>query len=270
MRLIIGLVAPLALAIASAQPAAAEDKPVISTKTKAIEATVTIDSALKAHPGLYQNLLAEARRQVARWRVNADKEMRESPEFFKQGRKWSNERSYAERSVVGRYVSITRDDGSYAGGAHPNSVTDTILWDRDAKKRISIRRFFDDTADNGPTMTALAKLARVAVATLKIERNDNYGEKDKMDPKKFAVENFDLQSGIEPKLLKLGPVTLAPSTIPGKSSGLTLHYSRYAVGAYAEGEYTAFLPWQDFKQFLSPEGEALFGGERPKQDAEKY
>src|SRR5262245_21101736 len=85
MRLIIGLVAPLALAIASAQPAAAEDKPVISTKTKAIEATVTIDSALKAHPGLYQNLLAEARRQVARWRVNADKEMRESPEFFKQG-----------------------------------------------------------------------------------------------------------------------------------------------------------------------------------------
>src|SRR5262249_60692646 len=116
----------------------------------------------------------------------------------------------------------------------------------DARKRVSIRRFFKETVDNGPTMTALAKLARVAVAVQKIERGDDDGEKRKISPEKFAAENQDLQTGIEPKLLKLGPVTLAPSTVAGKSSGLTFHYSPYAVGAYAEGEYVAFVPWHDF------------------------
>jgi hypothetical protein len=37
-------------------------------------------------------------------------------------------------------------------------------------------------------------------------------------------------------LLKIGAVTLAPSTASGKSSGLTFHYPPYAVGAYALGD----------------------------------
>jgi len=269
MRLRTRLIA-LLLAIAPVQLAAAEDKPVIAINTKAIEASVTIDAALKAYPGLHEDLLAEGQKQVAKWRAEADKELRESPDLFKGGRKWSYERAYSQRSAVGRYVSILRDDGSFEGGAHPNSHTDTILWDSDARKRISIRPFFRETVDNGPTMTALAKLARVAVAVQKIERSDNDGEKRKISPEKFAAENHDLQTGIEPKLLKLGPVTLAPSTVAGKSSGLTFHYSPYAVGAYAEGEYVAFVPWHDFKAFLSPDGEAIFGGTRPALDAEKY
>jgi hypothetical protein len=264
MRLSIQLIASL-LVIAPAQFAAAEEQPVIAIKTRAIDASVAIDAALKAYPGLYEDLLAEGQKHVAKWRADSDKELRESPDLFKGGRKWSNERAYSQRSVVGRYVSILRDDGTFEGGAHPNSYTDTILWDRDAKKRISIRPFFKETADNGPTMIALAKLARIAVAVQKIERND-----EKIDPAKFAEENQDLQTGIQPKLLKLGPVTLAPSTVAGKSSGLTFHYSPYAVGAYAEGPYTAFVPWTAFKQFLTPEGETIFGGTRPVQDAEKY
>ena len=59
---------------------------------------------------------------------------------------------------------------------------------------------------------------------------------------------------IEPKLLKVGPVSLAPSTEEGKSSGLTFHYSPYAVGSYAEGEYIAFVPWETLKPHLTPEG----------------
>ena len=49
------------------------------------------------------------------------------------------------------------DDGTYTGGAHPNTRIDTILWDRDARKRISIRPFFIETADNGPTMNAMRR-----------------------------------------------------------------------------------------------------------------
>ena len=65
-----------------------------------------------------------------------------------------------------------------------------------------------------------------------------------------------------------GAVTLAPSTITGKSSGLTFHYPPYAVGPYAEGDYTAFVPWDKLKPYLSAEGLAIFGGARPRGDDE--
>jgi hypothetical protein len=61
-------------------------------------------------------------------------------------------------------------------------------------------------------------------------------------------------------------LTLAPSTEPGKSSGLTFHYSPYAVGAYAEGPYTAFVPWTAFRSYLSQQGTVVFGGTRPESD----
>jgi hypothetical protein len=68
--------------------------------------------------------------------------------------------------------------------------------------------------------------------------------------------------------LKIGAVTLAPSTEAGKSSGLTFHYPPYAVGPYAEGQYVAFVPWETLKPFLTLEGRRIFGGARPKGDAE--
>ena len=56
------------------------------------------------------------------------------------------------------------------------------------------------------------------------------------EKKKRGVEGTDASAieAIEPKLLKIGPVSLAPSTEEGKSSGLTFHYSPYAVGSYAD------------------------------------
>ena len=64
----------------------------------------------------------------------------------------------------------------------------------------------------------------------------------------------------------IGAVTLAPSTEPGKSSGLTFHYPPYAVGPYVEGQYVAFVPWETLKPYLSPDGAAIFGGARPQGD----
>ena len=61
-------------------------------------------------------------------------------------------------------------------------------------------------------------------------------------------------------------MTLAPSTEPGKSSGLTFHYPPYAVGPYAEGEYVAFVPWEILKPYLSAEGASIFAGARPTGD----
>ncbi len=89
-------------------------------------------------------------------------------------------------------------------------------------------------------------------------------EKKKRDSSATATAEW--YKGLEPKLLKIGAVTLAPSTDAGKSSGLTFHYAPYAVGPYSEGQYVAFVPWEALKPYLIPEGITIFGGARPKDD----
>jgi hypothetical protein len=244
-----------AIACAATLALAADPTPDFSIKTKWVEASVILDAQIKADPALVANCLAEGKKWAEKNRADADKERKQEPDLFRNP--WSFERKYETRSVIdGRYVSIVRADYEYTGGAHPNSSSDTILWDKSAGKRISIRPFFTETADNGPMMKAMRQ---AVIASLEAEK------------KKRGAEGTDQSAieAIEPKLLKIGPVSLAPSTEPGKSSGLTFHYSPYAVGSYAEGEYIAFVPWEKLKPYLTPEGARIFGGARPKEDEDR-
>jgi hypothetical protein len=233
---------------------AADPKPDAAIKNKNVEASVFLDDKIKADPALAADCLAEGKKWIDKNAAEAAASRKTDPQMFRNGA-WTTERKYETRSVVdGPYVSIVRSDYTDTGGAHPNTDVDTILWDTTAKKRISIRPFFAETADNGPTMKALVK---AVIASRNIE-------KKKRDATETATAEW--YKGLEPKLLKIGAVTLAPSTEPGKSSGLTFHYPPYAVGPYTEGEYVAFVPWETLKPYLTPEGAAIFAGARPKGD----
>jgi hypothetical protein len=251
--IIAGLAALGAIALLS--PTFADDpKPDATITNKSIEASVFLDDKIKADPALSADCLAEGRKWIDKNAAEAAVSYKRDPETFPHG-PWTTERKYETRSVVdGRYISIVRSDYTDTGGAHPNRDVDTILWDSTAKKRISIRPFFNETADNGPTMKALVK---AVIASLNVE-------KKKRDATESATAEW--YKGVEPKLIKIGPVTLAPSTISGKSSGLTFHYPPYAVGPYTEGEYVAFVPWETLKPYLTPEGATIFAGARPKGD----
>lgn len=229
-------------------------EPDATLKTKAIEANVFLDDRIKADPTLAADCLAEGKKWIDKEAAEAASLLKQDPQFFRDGG-WSFERKYSVRAVVGdRYVSIVRNDYMDTHGAHPNTDVNTILWDKSEKKPISIRPFFTETADNGPTMTALLK---AVIASLK-------AEKKKREAGDTATAEWF--KGLEPKLLKIGAVTLAPSTEVGKSSGLTFHYPPYAVGPYAEGQYVAFVPRETLKPYLTPEGAKLFGGARPKSN----
>ena len=229
---------------------AADPKPDFSLKTRALEASVFLDEKIKSDAALAANCLAEGKKWAEKNRDDAEKERKSDPSLFRNG-SWTMERKYLTRSIVDeRYISIVREDYEYTGGAHPNSSSDTILWDKSAGKRISIRSFFTETADNGPTMKAMRQ---GVIASLQAEKKKRGAE----DTDASAIE------AIEPKLLKIGPVSLTPSTEQGKSSGLTFHYSPYS---YAEGGYVAFVPWEKLKPYLTPEGARIFGGARPKDD----
>ena len=237
------------------QVIAADPKPDATRKTGTVEASVFLDAKIKADPALAADCLAEGKKWIGKNAREAASE--QDPELFRDG-PWRFERKYSIRSMVGdRYVSIVRADYMDTRGAHPNSDVDTILWDEQAKKRIGIRPFFTETADNGPTMNTMLK---AVIESLKIE-------KKKRDSSETATAEWF--KNLEPRLLKIGAVTLAPSVEAGKSSGLTFHYPPYAVGPYAEGEYIAFVPWETLKAYLTPEGLRIFGGVRPKGDEDE-
>jgi hypothetical protein len=232
----------------------ADPKPDASFKNKTVEAGVFLDDRIKADPALAADCLAEGKKWIAKNVAYAETSRQQDEVLFQDGG-WSFERNYNIRSVTaGRYVSVIRSDFIDTRGAHPNSDVDTILWDETQKKRISIRPFFAETADNGPTMTAMLK---GAIASLKIQKTKR-GTGDTATAESYKY--------LEPRLLKIGAVTLAPSTEAGKSSGLTFHYPPDAVGSHAEGEYVAFVPWQTLKPYLTPEGVAIFAGTRPNGD----
>jgi uncharacterized protein DUF3298 len=264
----------VALQLLASQSSFADTPPQISIEKKYIEISVVVDTALKPFAGLFANCFAEGKTWADKANADAAAEWHNNPKSFR-GLQWSYDRVYDLRSAVGRYVSVVRSDGTFEGGAHPNQEINTILWDAVAQKRISIRPFFTETADNGPTMSALARLAKLAVAIKKVANGINgYGGDEtpasKMSPEQELRQDNFINDGIKPALPEIGAVTLAPSTESGKSAGLTFHYSPYAVGPYVEGPYTAFVPWTDFRQYLSPEGASIFGGTRPKDDEDKW
>jgi hypothetical protein len=247
---LVGTVACFAVATSFA----AGPRPDASIKTKLVEASVFLDDKIKADPALTADCLSEGKKWIDKNATEAEAARKQDAVLFRNGR-WTFERKYTARSVVNaHYASIVRSDYMNTGGAHPNSDVDTILWDTNVRKRISIRPFFSETADSGPTMKAMLN---GVIASLNIEKKKR-GSDD--------TATAEWYKGLEPKLLKIGAVTLTPSTASGKSSGLTFHYPPYAVGPYAEGEYVAFVPWETLKSYLTPEGPRIFGGARPKRD----
>ncbi len=254
MRAPVALLALLVLA--GPAFAADEPKPLMSVDDKAIEASVVIDPALKAYPPLYERLLASGKREYDKARAEAAAEFKTTPDLFTDGRKFFYKRTDRLRSAVGSYISIVRSDDTYEGGAHPNHVIDTLLWDAKAGRFINIKPFFKDMADGGPTLTLLARLIRVALAAEKKARDIDVADPD----------TDQWLSGVKPKITDIGGIALAPSTEAGKSAGLIAYFSPYAVGPYVEGEYVMFVPYSAFAAMLSAQGVALFGGARPAGD----
>jgi hypothetical protein len=247
-------VAAVACLVLPAAALAADPTPDGTIKNGNVEASVFLDDKIKADAPLSADCLAEGKKWIEKNAAEAAASRKQDPQLFRDGG-WEFERKYDIRSIVGdRYVSIVRSDYMDTHGAHPNRDVDTILWDTAETKRISIRPFFTETVDDGPTMKAILK---TVIASLN-------AEKEKREATETATAEW--YKGLEAKLLKIGAVTLAPSTEADKSSGLTFHYPPYAVGPYVEGEYVAFVPWETLKPYLTPEGRRIFGGERAKAD----
>jgi hypothetical protein len=198
---------------------AAEPKPDLSFKSKLLEITVTLDPSIKQNRALAADSLKEGKAWITKQRADAKSTMKEVPAAVSTDHPWTYERTYQARSVVaGRYISVVRSDYMDTNAAHPNSDVDTILWDDMLKKRISIRPFFTETEDGGPTMRAILA---AAIEAAKVEK------------KARGVDDYsgvDWYKELKPQLTRIGAIALTPSTEAGKApaSPSTIHPMRSA------------------------------------------
>jgi hypothetical protein len=254
------LAALTAAPLVSPPPAFGKDvKPVVSIKTKVVEIEISIDPALRAYPRLYAALAAEGRKYAAARRKEAQEAWKTDRVLFR-GFAWTFNRSYRMRVAALPYVSVLIDNGMFTGGAHPNTVLNTMLWDTRANRDVDMETLFRETQKNGPTATALAKLVREAIIQEK-EKRDAYVEDDPATDQWLKPIQADFST--------LGAPSLALSTVPGRASGITFHFSPYGVGPYAEGSYAAFVPYPALEPYLTDEARQLFAGERLKPDEDE-
>jgi hypothetical protein len=235
-----------------------EEKPVLSVRTSYVEIEVSIAKELRPYPQLYAALLAEAKKYFEQNRKEAHAAWQADRPSFRD-HPWSFDRSYRLRTAASPYVSVLIDSSEYTGGAHPNSVSDTLLWDSESNRRTAMQKLFRETAKDGPTTTALAKLVREAIVAEKKKRDipvDDPATDTWLEP-------------IKPDFSTLGAPSLAPSTVAGRASGMTFHFSPYGVGPYVEGPYTAFLPFASLDPYLTDEAKKIFAGERPNSDEDE-
>lgn len=239
-----------ALPLATAR--ADDDTTLYAAKTQYVEVEVRIDNRLKAFRDLYAELAAEGKKFGAESKDETAAQWREDKSLFRNP--YSFSRVYRLRASAGEYVSVIIDGSEFTGGAHPNHGSTTLLWERGKKARVDFKTLFKNTADNSADMQTLSKLILDALAAEKKARD-------------VPVEMNDFWfAEWKPEFKNFGEPSLAPSTVAGKSSGVTFHFSPYAVGAYVEGDYVAFVPASALMPLLTPDAQKLFGGERPDSD----
>jgi hypothetical protein len=126
------------------------------------------------------------------------------------------------------------------GGAHPNHGASSLIWDSAANREIQPEALFRPNAD----MSALDRAICDAVARAKTHRPGATPLNDM-----FACPKWNQTV-----------LVLAPSTIPGRSGGLTVLIDPYVVGPYSEGDYEVVVPVAAFQDLLAPAHAAAFGG----------
>ncbi|MFN4221633.1 MULTISPECIES: DUF4163 domain-containing protein [Novosphingobium] len=124
------------------------------------------------------------------------------------------------------WLSLSALVSFYSGGAHPNYVFDTLLWDRAADKRRAPVDLF----------TSAAALSAAIRAPFCRELDRQRAKKRGGDQASSGISEFD--ACIDPA---------AQTVILGSSNGRTFDrigvlIAPYAAGPYAEGEYEVTLP----------------------------
>jgi hypothetical protein len=232
-------------------PAPAAAGPLTYEKsTPSAEISLKLPERVGQLPALYAQLFASGRNTLDGFAEGAVGEIEELRSAGLPAQPYGRSIEYAVAAETPRLISLTVTHYENTGGAHPNGSIDGLTWDKATGKVVPTAELFAPGAD----MTIADRALCVAVRAAKMERT---GQAE------FSGGEFN---GCPP--LRSAAATLAPSTVAGKAGGLTVLFSPYQIGPYAEGAYEITLPLAAIRSVLAPAYAAEFDGAPPPAPAQ--
>jgi Deacetylase PdaC len=217
----LGIVVLGALALTAAAPVPHK----VVRDTPALDFSYVWPAEAVAIPALDLRFYTEAKKALTEAQANA----REDQQLAKQQKRDFNQHDYSMQWTTAgqtpRLLSLQRELGTFEGGAHPNTVYGSLLWDRSLKREIKIDSLFLRPG-------AFAAVTRTRYcAALNAERNKRR-EGEKLDLAEFNAC---------PKYSELA-IALVDKNKNGHFDTIDFVASPYTAGPYVEGEYSITVP----------------------------
>lgn len=225
-------------------PADAAAPMAFESKTPWANVSLQLPQGLKTQPDLHARLYAEEVRKLRQFVEGAQGERTEAGNDADLP-PYENKVDLTVAGETAKLFSLKRVAFDFSGGAHPNTLTSGILWDKALKRQIGLT----DLLRRGADLTVLDQALCSAINAAKRGRAPdsatvNLGGKEWSCPR-AAVTEF----------------VLTPGDTPGKAAGLTFLIGPYQVGPYSEGGYEIAIPASAFRSLLATAYADEFGGQ---------
>ncbi|HYC67197.1 RsiV family protein [Brevundimonas sp.] len=231
---------------AAVTPADAAAPMTFEDKTPYADVRLVLPEAIKAQTDLHARLYAEEVRKLRQFVDGAQSDLVEAGADPGQP-KYTNTVTFVAAAETGKLFSLKRVSFE-TGGAHPNTLTSGVLWDKALKRQIGLADLFRKGAD----LSVLDEALCSALNTAKRARVPD-GASITFDSKPFACPHIASTAFV-----------LAPGTVQGKAAGLTFLIGPYQAGPYAEGAYELAIPATVFRSLLATAYAGEFGGDLVK------
>lgn len=154
-------------------------------------------------------------------------------------------------------ISVRDTVSTFTGGAHPNYFLAGGIYRKNEATPLPLTTFVTDQA-------AFNDLVIKGLAAEKIARGLAEAGSAAIEAE---LRELLVPSPEDPEIYRSNFVFEA-STVPGKIGGITVMFSPYDVGSYAEGAYTVTLPAASLTPILTETWKSRFGGEPLVEDDE--
>lgn len=226
-------------------PAASPSNLTFADKTEHATVSLTLPEGIKAEPDLHARTYAEEVRGLRQFEEGA-LAARTEAEGDEGLPPYAQEVTLTVAGETPRLFSMRRVAYDYSGGAHPNTLTTGVVWDRSLKRVIGAPELFRKGAD----LTALDQALCTAVNAARRQRVP--------DARTITLGGRDGWSC--PRAAET-PFVLAPGDQAGKAGGLIFLINPYVVGPYAEGGYEIAIPQTAFRSMVATAYVGEFAGQ---------
>lgn len=229
---------------APSTPADAAAPMAYEAKTPYANVKLTLPEAIRPQTDLHARLYAEEVRKLHQFSEGAQADRSEAGDDPTLPT-YEETVTLSLAGETGKLFSLKRVAFDYTGGAHPNTISTGVLWDKALKRLVTPAELFRKRAD-------LAPLDQILCSALNTAKRARVPDGPVVD---LGGKTFSCPRAIDT------PFVLAPAVGGGKAAGLIFLVGPYQVGPYAEGPYEIAIPAAAFRSLLASAYVDEFGGD---------